>query len=152
MTWLLQLQMQEPPLDMDPDLRQGSPCQLAASELMVPGSFGAEDQTLMGPSMTPTRHYPPPRYPMHHQMTANFGPMHNTAQQLPSYGSQQQPRYNQSWSFSGQQAFPQQYNQPPNPGYPEPYWSNPSPVPFQHGLPQRLNNTAMVNIYLPLRR
>ena len=148
LTCFAYLQMQDPPLEMDPGFRQGSPCQLAASELMVPGSFGADGQNLAGPSMTyasPAGHYPPPLYPMHHAALP-FGPGHTPAQQFLSNGSQLPQRHRQSWGYRGQQGYPQQYNQLPNQGFPESYWRSPSPMPFQHGLPQHLNSTATVNL------
>lgn len=128
-------------MDMAVDFRQGSPCQQAASELMDPGSFGADRSQQhvehnAQPGQNPT--YPGPPFPMPTQTPLQGHPFGMSSHQ-PLPHSQLPSFYPQPWNFGGQQGFlpaysqqfSQPYCQPQIPRFPDPYWQGMQQPPFQ---------------------
>ena len=127
-------------MEMAVDFRQGLPCQQAASELMLPGSFGADGQDLMGPfppnGQPPIPYYPRPSLAAQHPANSLGVPSPQQHQHLPY--SPQQPYYQPPWGHRSQQGFPQQglpqqYGPAPGGNYPDQYWQG---IPHPH-LPSR---------------
>lgn len=119
-----------PSMALEVDDRDGSPCRQAATELMVPGSFG-EDQKLLQEqhptfSQTLATYFPGSPYLSQQQVSPSGSQLPPGNQHSVQYGREQFSRQ-PPWNFWNQQELSQQYSQQPSREFPGQWGKDVSP-------------------------